>query len=259
MIYSFFFFVLTCLVGCIALDAATPKKNLQEGLPLFFWKEGNFTNFGDYLSLKIVERIVGTPLRYYNKRSLNVKQSKKLLALGSILYFANEGDVVWGSGINGKRPYNNVDYNFNNLDVRAVRGPLTRAFIVEHFRFPCPEIYGDPALLLPYLFPEFKRSENPTYDYIIIPNYLDAKYFTDTFDEHLVLATDPWDSVIERILDSGFVISSSLHGIIVAEAYGIPARMLRISVMNLSSNMRTTTILPSGLILNMPEPSRRPF
>ncbi len=32
-----------------------------------------------------------------------------------------------------------------------------------------------------------------------------------------------------KILNSKFVISSSLHGIIIAEAYGIPARLLRIT------------------------------
>jgi hypothetical protein len=42
---------------------------LSEGLPLFYWNEkwrGRvFVNFGDYLSLKLVERIVGRPLRSY--------------------------------------------------------------------------------------------------------------------------------------------------------------------------------------------------
>ena len=30
----------------------------KEGLPLYYWQE-KFVNFGDYLSLKLVERIVG--------------------------------------------------------------------------------------------------------------------------------------------------------------------------------------------------------
>ncbi len=197
----------------------------MEGLPLLYWQEEPFVNFGDVLSLKMVERIVGSPVRCYLKRTKN--QDKKLLAIGSIFYFANEGDVIWGSGINGKT-LEKKQYRFNHLDVRAVRGPLTRQFLYENFQIECPEIYGDPALLFPYLFPEFKRKENPSLDYIVIPHFLERKLFSKE-DPHVVYPTDPWEEVIEKILDSRFVISSSLHGIIIAEAYGIPARLLRIT------------------------------
>jgi len=196
-----------------------------EGLPLFYWQEEVFVNFGDLLSLKIVERIVGTQLRCYLKRTKN--QDKKLLAIGSIFYFANDGDIVWGSGINGKT-LEKKHYRFSHLDVRAVRGPLTRQFLYENFRIECPEIYGDPALLFPYFFPEFKKKENPSLDYIVIPHFLERKLFSKD-DPHVVFPTDPWNEVIEKILDSRLVISSALHGIIIAEAYGIPARLLRIT------------------------------
>lgn len=202
------------------------EEPTKTGLPMFWWKEGNFVNFGDYLSYQIVQRIVGQPLPFYNKKSPN--QSQKLLALGSIFYFANEGDIVWGSGINGKR-LDKKDYSFVNLDIRAVRGPLTRNFLTENFGMSVPEVYGDPALLVPYLFPEFKRKANPSWDYVVIVHYLDIPYFLETDDPHIMFATQPWDIVLERILDSRFVISSSLHGIILAEAYGIPARYVRIT------------------------------
>jgi pyruvyltransferase len=210
----------------LVICALVHLRLFGEGLPVFYWKEGNFINFGDHLALKIVERIVGSPLKFYNKRTPN--QVRKLLTLGSVFYFANEGDVVWGSGVNGKRPLKK-DYKFTHLDVRAVRGPLTRAFLMENFGIESPEIYGDPALLIPYLFPEFKKKANPSRDYIVIPNYMDAKHFLDNRDGHIVYSTEPWDLVIEKILDSRFVISSSLHGIVVAEAFNIPARMLRVS------------------------------
>lgn len=197
----------------------------EEGLPLMYWQEEAFVNFGDFLSLKLVERIVQQPLRAYKKKNKN--QDRKLLAIGSILYFANENDVVWGSGTNGKRP-NRRDYTFEHLDVRAVRGPLTRKFLLENFHVACPAVYGDPALLFPYFFPEFKRKENPSRDYIVIPHYSERKLLPKT-DPHVVHPTDPWDEIIEIILDSRFVIASSLHGIIIAEAFGIPARMLRIT------------------------------
>ena len=199
-------------------------SNTNEGLPLFYWQEESFVNFGDYLSLKLVERIVDSPVRCYRKKMKNM--DKKLLAIGSIFYFARDNDVIWGSGINGKRLKKN-GYSFSSLDIRAVRGPLTRQFLLNNFHIECPEIYGDPGLLIPYFFPEFKKKENPSRDYIVIPHYSEKKLFSK--DSHIVYSTEPWDQVIEKILDSKFVISSSLHGIVIAEAYGIPARLLRVS------------------------------
>jgi len=197
----------------------------QKGLPLYYWHEkswGEKRNFGDYLSLKIVERIVQTSVRVYDK---DVDKDRKLLALGSILTYARNNDVVWGSAVNGKW-LDLKHYKFTTLDVRAVRGPLTREFLMRNFDIECPEVYGDPALLVPYLFPEFKKSENPTCDYVIIPAYNEITSFAGIENECIVLPTDPWDVVIKKILNSKFVISSSLHGIVIAEAYGIPARLL---------------------------------
>ncbi len=196
----------------------------SEELPLYFWRQPNLMNFGDHLSLKLVERIVNSRVRVYQKNA----PERKLLAIGSILYFASENDVIWGSGVNGKRLLRK-DYNFSSLDVRAVRGPLTRQYLIDHFQISCPEIYGDPALLMPYFFPEFKPSESPTYDYLIIPHYSEIALFPKSEYPNVVYPTEPWDVVVGKIMDSKFVISSSLHGVVVAEAYGIPARLLKIS------------------------------
>ncbi len=196
---------------------------LKGDLPLYYWQQKEFVNFGDYLSLKIVERMVNTPPTIYKKTKV---PKKKLLALGSLLYFANTGDVLWGTGSNHKQP-DRKDYQFTDLDIRAVRGPLTRAFIQDNFHIDCPEIYGDPALLFPYLFPEFQRKKSPKYPYILIPHLYERHLFPKA--GHVVLPTEPWNKVIEKILNSDFVISGSLHGLIIAEAYGIPARYLRLS------------------------------
>ncbi len=193
-------------------------------LPLFYW--GEQPNFGDVISKVIIERMVGEPLECYKKKSQG--QKKKLLAIGSILYFANDGDVVWGSGVHGKT-FHKKYYDFKSLDVRSVRGPVTRKFLMDNFEIACPEIYGDPALLFPYLFPEFKKKENPSIDYLIIPHYSDREYFPKSEYPNVVYPTDPWEIVMEKILDSKFVIASSLHPIIIAESYQIPARALRIT------------------------------
>lgn len=195
-----------------------------EQLPLYYWQQPNFVNFGDYISLKLVEKIVGEDVVVARSK----QEEKKLLAIGSILSFAKNGDVIWGTGVNGKL-LKKSDYNFTHLDVRAIRGPLTRAFLSELFLIKSPEIYGDPALLFPYFFPEFKRKKNPQFDYIVIPHYTEKYLFTRQLSGNVVYPTDPWNQIIEKILDSKFVISSSLHGIIIAEAYGIPARLLKIT------------------------------
>jgi pyruvyltransferase len=195
-------------------------------LPLYYWQQNSFVNFGDYLSLKLVERITGKPIRIFQKKRLN--NEKKLLAIGSILVFGLDGDVIWGTGLNGKRT-DKSHFHFTHLDVRAVRGPLTRQFLRETLHIDCPEVYGDPALLIPHFFPEFQRKQNPKYDYIIIPHYSEQNLFPKGTWANVVYPTEPWNEVIEKITDSRFVISSSLHGIIVAEAFGIPARFLKVT------------------------------
>jgi len=197
-----------------------------EGLPLYYWQQPKFINFGDRISQHIVERMVNQPVQIFQKKARN--NPKKLLAVGSILYFANDHDVVWGSGLNGKTPFKQ-QYEFSQLDIRSVRGPITRSFLTENFPISCPEIYGDPALLFPYLFPEFVKSEHPKYDYIVIPHFTEKALFPQSPSKNIVYPTEPWEDVISKILDSKFVISSSLHGVIIAEAYGIPARMLRVT------------------------------
>jgi pyruvyltransferase len=212
----FFFLISFSSFHCIA----------EEGLPLYYWQQNAFVNFGDYLSLKLVERVVDQSVQVYRRDTKNPR--KKLLAIGSILFFAEEGDIIWGTGTNGKIN-DRKDYLFNHLDVRAVRGPLTRDFLQKTFQIKVPEVYGDPALLMPYFFPEFKKNPYPTQNYIVIPHYSEKHLFPRDNEGHVVYPTDPWDEVIKKILNSQFVISSSLHGIIVAEAYGIPARWLRVS------------------------------
>lgn len=196
----------------------------QQQVPLYYWQAKSYTNFGDYLSLKLVERIVESSVE-----STHDESRKKLLAIGSILAKAIDGDVVWGSGVSGKRLHAEDYKKIRNLDVRAVRGPLTRQFLMETFGISCPEIYGDPALLVPYFFPEFKKNKKQTYEYIIIPHYSEQHLFPKDKYKNVVYPTEPWDTVIKKILDSKFVIAGALHGIIIADAYHIPARWLRVT------------------------------
>jgi pyruvyltransferase len=196
-------------------------NEIRKELPLYFWDARptqGFSNFGDALSEALTQRMVGHKVNVVENPFCS---EKKLLGMGSILNYAQDDDIIWGTGVNGKTPLNS--YVFKNLDVRAVRGPLTRKFLLERGIF-CPEVYGDPTLLFPTLFPEFKKSESPTNDYVVVPHFSDEHLFLN--DNHMISVREPWNVVIEKILDSKFVISSALSGIIIAEAFGIPARLL---------------------------------
>jgi len=198
--------LMIAVIPCIAEDT------------MFWWHSGEGINFGDDLSHVIVQKILGRPVKH---QSLKVEK-KTLLAAGSILHYARNGDVVWGSGF---REDPSKEKRFTTLDVRAVRGPLTRQFLTAK-GIKCPAVYGDPAVLMKELFPEFTKEE-PIYDYIIIPNIGEIAFFAPY--KNVVVPTLPWEEIVKKMMQSKLVISSSLHGIIVAEAYGVPSRLLKMT------------------------------
>lgn len=210
----------------LLLFSFLPSLSHSEGLPLWYFRHPHFENFGDVLSLKIVERIVGMPVEAYRRKPKN--NVPKLLAVGSILHIAANDDVIWGSGLNGK-DLARKNYEFERVDVRAVRGPITRQFLMREKGVNVPKIYGDPALLMPYLFPEFERQSSPSIPVLIVTHYSDTEMFPKEKYPNVVYGWEPWDEIILKILDSEFVVSTSLHGVVVAEAFGIPARLLRLN------------------------------
>lgn len=185
---------------------------------LYWWRPPRGENFGDELSQAIVERMVGRPIVRASLKS----PDPTLFALGSIIQSARDDDLIWGSGYWG---HPHINHQFTQLDVRAVRGPRTRELLLK-LGIICPEVYGDPAILTPLLFPEFHR-QVPMNDYIIIPHLTEMNRFRKV--HNVVFPNAPWKEVIHQILQSRLVIASSLHGLILAEAFGIPARMLRIT------------------------------
>ena len=177
-------------------------------------------NFGDLLGPALVSRLVDQRVPRDSEKS---SAQKRLVAIGSIIHFAAEGDVVWGSGMNGKVAPE--EYRFRTLDVRAVRGPLTRKALIER-GIDVPEVFGDPGLLTPEVFgevPGWARAKQHALS--IVPNLHDFPRWRQHPD--VVDPTAPLLTVLERIARSERVVGSSLHGVIVAESLGIPATLMR--------------------------------
>ncbi|CAN7729110.1 polysaccharide pyruvyl transferase family protein [Pseudorhodoferax sp. LjRoot39] len=193
-------------------------------IEVFSWSPASgHRNFGDHLARVVVSKVLADRGHVIEEA---VRQPRRLLAIGSVIHFARTGDVVWGSGVNGKEMDPAV-HRYSQLDVRAVRGPLTREFLLAR-GIAVPEIYGDPALLLPVLFPGrfVPVARRP---HVVVPNLHDMRLLTEQGAKDLVSPLDSWNRCVARILEAEFVVSSSLHGIVIAEAYGIPARYVRLS------------------------------
>jgi pyruvyltransferase len=207
------------------------QKQFKKVIHLFWWSEPrlmgkNYENYGDLLSKYLVEKISGKEVKWIQPKKIPWYKFNRsnLLAVGSIIHHANKRSVVWGSGI--------IDHkqNIAKAEFRAVRGPLTRKYLVK-LGYACPEIYGDPALLLPIIFyPEIKKK----YSYGIVPHYHDYKVVVEQYKNKpkikvIDLMTLDVENVTTQILECEKIISSSLHGLIVSHAYGIPALLVQFS------------------------------
>lgn len=182
------------------------------------WVRGQ--NFGDYLSCIIVSETA----RKLGLKKMSLSEGQKLLAIGSILHFAQDGDIAWGTGVNGKIQAER--HPFSSLDVRMVRGPKTRDFLKEK-SISVGQTFGDPALLLPTLFPEYKwRPEIGKITVIPNLNELDLCKTKVPANFRLVSPLTHWRKLVLDILSSELVLTSSLHGIIISETFGVPVRFV---------------------------------
>lgn len=179
-------------------------------------------NYGDLLSKYIVEKLLERKTEWYNPISGTIGEN--LFAIGSILNLTDSESIVWGSGIISKSDL------IAATKFKAVRGPLSRNRIIEQGK-SCPEIYGDPAILLAKFFnPKVKK----TYKFGIIPHINDLKIARQEFENSkdiriINLYTHNVERTTSEILSCEYIISSSLHGLIVPHAYCIPAIWIKIS------------------------------
>lgn len=181
-------------------------------------------NFGDDLNLFLIEKISGKrviPYRYSIIGKLGKK--KNYLCIGSILnVLPNQQTEVWGSGVLSDQ----LSLPARPVKVNAVRGPLTRQYLIEK-GVECPEVYGDPAILLPGYFQP--RTTIKKYKLGVIPHYKDkdqlvVKQYERSKDIQVLdmINYGSCQEFIDRICSCEYIISSSLHGIIIADAYNIP-------------------------------------
>ena len=193
----------------------TKKTNL-------FWYNKTL-NFGDWIGPYLFEKITKKQPTY--KVSSNKDSHSVYHTVGSIINLTKRNSIVWGSGIMDSKTFFIKPHK-----TYAVRGPLTRKRFLE-MGYECPEIYGDPALLMPVFFnPKPKK----THEVGIIPHNNDLDKIISLYKNQpsikIISVLDSVENVITNILSCEHLISSSLHGIILGNAYKIPAAWVHFSL-----------------------------
>ncbi|MGN1213707.1 MAG: polysaccharide pyruvyl transferase family protein [Bacteroidaceae bacterium] len=186
-------------------------------------------NFGDELNVHLLAKLTGKTIVDYN--SYFHRPFTNYMVIGSIIDgFTDSKSVVWGSGLlSDKEPLKKKP-----AKVCAVRGKITRDFLLAN-GVECPEVYGDPALLTPYIYsPQVEKK----YKIGVIPHIRDidnpqiAEFVAKNSGEvHLIdfARYDDWHDVIDEICSCRHIVSSSLHGLILADAYKIPNLWISVS------------------------------
>ncbi|MFO7753529.1 MAG: polysaccharide pyruvyl transferase family protein [Desulfobacteraceae bacterium] len=181
-------------------------------------------NFGDWLSVVLIREIFGRDVIYAKPNRCD------LIAIGSILQklkhkFWNRRVHVWGSGFIGPHPPVPAHHFYH-----AVRGEMSGDLIggskIEN--------YGDPGLLADRLLPN--HASMSKYCRIgVVPHYKDrdnaeVAEFADRIPDARVLdvLTEPED-FLKAAAGCEFILSSSLHGLVIADSFEIPNAWIELS------------------------------
>jgi pyruvyltransferase len=204
---------------------------MSPAIRLFFYRsKSGVPNFGDELSPEVVGFITGRRVDRAGSWRCD------LTGIGSILdrYLAPKGRaissmrsalgrpvMVWGSGLIQDRPASQ-----HSLNILAVRGKFTRDLLGAPIDTPL----GDPGLFIAKMM-KVGRSRKGIG---VVPHYTDKHHQMVTALSGLpgvrVIDVERGGSeVCAEIAECSVVFSSSLHGLIVADAFGIPNHRLKFS------------------------------
>jgi pyruvyltransferase len=227
-----------------SLQLGSAIRDHQSGIPLSWVrssKEVPFSNLGDQISPTIVAALTRRPVSHVHFDSYDTR----LVAMGTIGHQQKAGTVhIWGTGFDGwtRNTAGAIEPFPGFPDAKyvahALRGPFSRR-ILTNLGITAPAIFGDPAWFLPRIMPQRPavRHELGVVMHIVqlaektpeaIPKPGLLKYQASPNDNIKLISTfhEPtWDGFklkLEEILSCKRIISCSLHGMLIAEAYGIP-------------------------------------
>ena len=201
-------------------------------IEVFWWskikyEDSKYENFGDYLVPFLLEKFTNQKFKRVEPNTdykFRWFKKKHYFIIGSILSSATSHTIVWGAGIIKR------DEFVQSAKFLLVRGPLTRKRLLS-LGYAIPEKYGDPALLLALLN---QNKTSKKFKLGIVPHYVDFEKANNVYKNEINvtvidLCTNNPQSIIDSISDCDFILSSSLHGLIVSHTLNIPALWVKIS------------------------------
>jgi hypothetical protein len=196
-----------------------------------------YANLGDSLSAVIVAALANRPIRHVNF----CDRVTKLVAVGTIGDQIRNGTaIIWGTGVSIAARVLLKNALCTSYDVRAMRGPIS-ANEYREVGIQVPRVFGDPVWLLPSIIfkPVSKRYELGVIPHIgevsghhpDSPPHTEAScYTTDPADSTSVIVINTWhqpnwEGLLDKvrlIRSCKRIVSHSFHGVVIAEAFGIP-------------------------------------
>lgn len=195
------------------LDSVTgqfKKAEVQAGMPAY--------NFGDVLGIDILQGVTNRRFAYGPIRTADIFVTGTTGQLIEMHGGAKEGAVIAGIGTDPRKE-TKIDWQ-TFYDVRLVRGPLTR----KRWQLSKDTPLGDPGLLAKEVFGEFDFEHEIGF----VRHFKDRTAVpAEVLKAHSAIIIDagrPPSDVIPEIASCELIVTSSLHGAIVADSYGIPWR-----------------------------------
>lgn len=194
----------------------------SEDIALVYWWDER-ANFGDTAGPWLVNAMTGRDV-------VNVRRTRArgqaVATIGSLFQMSSRNKTsFWGTGLLYPPTPGQLRRlkKLKSVSVHAVRGPKTRQVLQEQLGWDVPEIYGDPALLFPRYLP-VGRDERETARIAFIPHRHHWKHFADELPSRvdMLSVADDVATVVRAIATASVCVSTSLHGVIFAQAYGVP-------------------------------------
>lgn len=176
---------------------------------IYYWNAKK--NFGDLLGSLLLKRFSRLDTEW------SEPQNAEIVVVGSILEHLPEDwdGIIVGAG----KLHEKTKVNFPNAKILALRGPLTAKGLKGDF------ILADAGLLADELVP----LQDKEYDLGLVPHWTDKTLehnpIFKRYNPKIIRVEDDPLKVIAEIGKCKKIVSSSLHGIILADAFNIPRRI----------------------------------